>query len=241
MARRLIFPPFGFLRASRFASATNVKSQAHEGWKLVRERYDDGGFSGGSMERPALQKLLDDVLARKIDVIVVYSPTPLPSEREALDALVANLSDLDSDQLRLQWRNHVGGIAPAHLPRWLLRTGKGGQRTVASFIRAPAPTREIQQSGESERAFAARRGLNPETVAKWRNALNSAHDKQVAFHPARSSTDHLGYGLDVVQPAIGLGHPRVVLNRLMAKRRIDAGNARDRRSAGAAGGAGGDR
>ena len=49
-----------------------IKSQAHEGWKLVRERYDDAGFSGGSMERPALQKLLDDVRARKIDVIVVW-------------------------------------------------------------------------------------------------------------------------------------------------------------------------
>ena len=56
----------------REASEAYVKSQAHEGWRLVRERYDDGGFSGGSMERPALQKLLDDVRARKIDVIVVY-------------------------------------------------------------------------------------------------------------------------------------------------------------------------
>ena len=44
----------------------------------------------------------------------------MPSEREALNALVAKLSDLDSDQLRLQWQNHLGGIAPAHLPRWLL-------------------------------------------------------------------------------------------------------------------------
>ena len=50
-----------------------IKSQAHEGWKLVRERYDDAGFSGGSMERPALQKPLDDVRARKIDVIVVWA------------------------------------------------------------------------------------------------------------------------------------------------------------------------
>jgi DNA invertase Pin-like site-specific DNA recombinase len=39
---------------------------------LVRDRYDDGGFSGGSMDRPALQKLLIDVQARRIDVIVVY-------------------------------------------------------------------------------------------------------------------------------------------------------------------------
>ena len=48
------------------------KSQAHEGWKQIRSRYDDGGFSGGSMDRPALRKLLSDVEAERIDVIVVY-------------------------------------------------------------------------------------------------------------------------------------------------------------------------
>jgi DNA invertase Pin-like site-specific DNA recombinase len=63
---------FNSLDNQREASEAYITSQAHEGWKLVRERYDDGGFSGGSMERPALQKLLDDVRARKIDVIVVY-------------------------------------------------------------------------------------------------------------------------------------------------------------------------
>ena len=63
---------FNALDNQREASEAYIKSQAHEGWKLVRERYDDGGFSGGSMERPALQKLLDDVRARKIDIIVVY-------------------------------------------------------------------------------------------------------------------------------------------------------------------------
>jgi site-specific DNA recombinase len=63
---------FNSLDNQREASDAYIKSQAHEGWKLVRERYDDGGFSGGSIERPALQKLLDDVQARRIDVIVVY-------------------------------------------------------------------------------------------------------------------------------------------------------------------------
>lgn len=63
---------FNSLDNQREASEAYIKSQAHEGWKLVRERYDDGGFSGGSIERPTLQKLLDDVLARKIDIIVVY-------------------------------------------------------------------------------------------------------------------------------------------------------------------------
>jgi hypothetical protein len=63
---------FNSIDNQREASEAYIKSQAHEGWKLVRERYEDGGFSGGSMERPALQKLLDDVRARRTDVIVVY-------------------------------------------------------------------------------------------------------------------------------------------------------------------------
>jgi site-specific DNA recombinase len=63
---------FNSLDAQREASEAYIKSQAHEGWRLVRDHYDDGGFSGGSMVRPALQKLLVDVQARRIDVIVVY-------------------------------------------------------------------------------------------------------------------------------------------------------------------------
>ena len=63
---------FNSLDNPREASEAYIKSQAHEGWKLIRTHYDDGGYSGGSMERPALQKLLDDVRGRRIDVIVVY-------------------------------------------------------------------------------------------------------------------------------------------------------------------------
>jgi len=63
---------FNSLDNQREASEAYIKSQAHEGWKLVRERCDGGGFSGGSMERPALRRLLGHVRACKIDVIVVY-------------------------------------------------------------------------------------------------------------------------------------------------------------------------
>jgi site-specific DNA recombinase len=63
---------FNSLDAQREASEAYIKSQTQEGWALVRGRYDDGGFSGGSIERPALQRLLADVEARRIDVIVVY-------------------------------------------------------------------------------------------------------------------------------------------------------------------------
>src|SRR5271165_2861430 len=63
---------FNSLDAQREACEAYIKSQAHEGWRLIAGRFDDGGLSGASLERPALQALLDQVRARKIDVIVVY-------------------------------------------------------------------------------------------------------------------------------------------------------------------------
>jgi DNA invertase Pin-like site-specific DNA recombinase len=63
---------FNSLDAQREACAAYVKSQASEGWRALDARYDDGGFSGGSMERPALQRLLADIAAGKVDVVVVY-------------------------------------------------------------------------------------------------------------------------------------------------------------------------
>lgn len=63
---------FNSLDAQREACEAYIKSQGGEGWTPIRDQYDDGGFSGGSMERPALARLLADVQAKKIDVVVVY-------------------------------------------------------------------------------------------------------------------------------------------------------------------------
>jgi site-specific DNA recombinase len=63
---------FNSLDAQYDAAQAYIRSQAHAGWTLVRTRYDDGGFSGGSTDRPALQQLLDDIRAHRINVIVVY-------------------------------------------------------------------------------------------------------------------------------------------------------------------------
>ena len=63
---------FNSLDAQREACAAYILSQKHEGWAELSDGYDDGGFSGGSMERPGLQQLLEDVRAGRIDVIVVY-------------------------------------------------------------------------------------------------------------------------------------------------------------------------
>src|SRR5665648_12313 len=63
---------FNSLDAQYEASQAYIRSQAHAGWTPLRMKYDDGGFSGGNTDRPALQRLLEDVRAGKIDVIVVY-------------------------------------------------------------------------------------------------------------------------------------------------------------------------
>src|SRR5467141_2528043 len=63
---------FNSLDAQYNGASAYIKSQAHAGWTLIRSRYDDGGYSGGSTDRPNLQRLLDDIRSRKIDVIVVY-------------------------------------------------------------------------------------------------------------------------------------------------------------------------
>ncbi|MDP9195623.1 MAG: recombinase family protein [Pseudomonadota bacterium] len=63
---------FNSLQAQREACEAYIKSQQHEGWQLVKTAYDDGGISGGTMERPALQRLLSDIQSGKIDIIVVY-------------------------------------------------------------------------------------------------------------------------------------------------------------------------
>ena len=63
---------FNSLDAQYDAASAYIRSQAHAHWTLVRTRYDDGGFSGGSTDRPALQRLIADVKGHKINVVVVY-------------------------------------------------------------------------------------------------------------------------------------------------------------------------
>ncbi|MFN3233158.1 MAG: recombinase family protein [Alphaproteobacteria bacterium] len=63
---------FNSLDAQREACEAYVKSQRHEGWAAISARYDDGGFSGGTMKRPGLQRLMEAIEAGKVDVVVVY-------------------------------------------------------------------------------------------------------------------------------------------------------------------------
>lgn len=74
---------FNSLDAQRDACEAYIASQRHEGWTLLPTFYDDGGFSGGSMDRPGLNQLLADIASGKIDVVVVYK----------IDRLTRSLAD----------------------------------------------------------------------------------------------------------------------------------------------------
>ncbi|RYH05316.1 recombinase family protein, partial [Tropicimonas sp. IMCC6043] len=63
---------FNSLDAQHEACAAYIASQRHEGWKMLPARYDDGGISGGTLDRPGLQRLLADIDAGRIDMVVVY-------------------------------------------------------------------------------------------------------------------------------------------------------------------------
>jgi len=74
---------FNSLHAQREACESFIRSQQGEGWRLIKAHYDDGGLSGGNMDRPALRRLLDDIQQKLVDVVVVYK----------VDRLTRSLSD----------------------------------------------------------------------------------------------------------------------------------------------------
>jgi site-specific DNA recombinase len=98
---------FNSLDAQYDASQAYIRSQVHAGWTLIRTKYEDGGFSGGNTDRPALQRLLADGRAGKIDVIVVYK----------VDRLTRSLADF-AKLVELCLATAVLFFAPCTWQRW---------------------------------------------------------------------------------------------------------------------------
>src|SRR5258706_2199237 len=94
---------FNSLDAQRDACCAFVLSQKHEGWTALKNRYDDGGFSGGTMERPALQQLLADILAGQGDTGVVYKVDRLTP---ALTDFSQNIAVFESHRVSFVSVNH---------------------------------------------------------------------------------------------------------------------------------------
>ena len=122
---------FNSLHAQREACEAFIKSQAGEGWRLIKTAYDDGGLSGGTMERPALQRLLADIGEGLVDVVVVYK----------VDRLTRSLADFAKmvETVRRARRvvrcghpavqhHHLDGPADAERPALLRPVRAGGHR-----------------------------------------------------------------------------------------------------------------
>src|SRR2546430_5646092 len=111
---------FNSLHAQRDACEAFIRSQAGEGWRLNKAHYDDGGLSGGTMERPALQRLLEDIRNGLVDVVVVYkvdrltrSLTDFAKMVEVFDASGVSLVAVTQ---QFNTTTSIGGLALHALP-----------------------------------------------------------------------------------------------------------------------------
>jgi site-specific DNA recombinase len=120
---------FNSLVAQREAGEAYIKSQSHEGWRLRPARYDDGGYSGGSMERPALKQLLCDIEAGLIDVVVVYK----------IDRLTRSLADF----ARIVERFDAKGVSFVSVTQAFNTTSSMGRLTLNVLLSFAQFEREV--------------------------------------------------------------------------------------------------
>jgi len=171
---------FNSLDAQREAAEAFIKSQTHEGWVCLPERYDDGGFSGGNMERPALRRLLADVEAGKLDCIVVYK----------VDRLSRSLLDFS----RIMESLDGAGASFVSVTQQFNTTHSMGRLTLNILLSFAQFEREIISERTKDKMSAARRkgkwvggslilgyDLNPERTRLVVNQLE-AQRVQAIFH-----------------------------------------------------------
>ena len=134
---------FNSLDAQYDAGSAYIKSQAHAGWSLIRSRYDDGGYSGGSTDRPDLQKLLDDIRSRKIDVIVVYK----------VDRLTRSLADF----AKLVELFDAHGVSFVSVTQQFNTTTSMGRLTLNVFLSFAQFEREVTSERIRDKIAASKR------------------------------------------------------------------------------------
>ena len=145
---------FNSLDAQREACAAFVESQRHEGWKALATRYDDGGYSGGSMERPALKALLADIDAGKVNVVVVYK----------VDRLTRSLADF----AKMVERFDARGVCFVSVTQQFNTAGSMGRLTLNVLLSFAQFEREV--TGERIRdkiAASKKKGMWMGGVVPW--------------------------------------------------------------------------
>ncbi len=134
---------FNSLDAQREACEAFIVSQRHEGWKLISKHFDDGGFSGGNMERPALIDLLDDIDSGKVDVVVVYK----------VDRLTRSLTDF----ARIVERLDARGVSFVSVTQQFNTTSSMGRLTLNVLLSFAQFEREVTAERIRDKIAASRR------------------------------------------------------------------------------------
>jgi DNA invertase Pin-like site-specific DNA recombinase len=135
--------PFNTLEAQRESAEAYILSHRHLGWSVVADHYDDGGYTGGNLERPALQKLLTDLKAGKIDCVVIYK----------VDRLSRSL--LDFARLMEIFERH--GVSLVSVTQPLNTTSSLGRLTLNILLSFAQFEREIIADRTRDKMSAARR------------------------------------------------------------------------------------
>ena len=166
---------FNSLDAQREARAAYVLSQKHEGWAVLPALYDDGGFSGGTMDRPALQRLLDDIRAGKVDVVVVYKIDRLTRSlfdfAKIVEAFDARGRLLRVDHPAIQHHDLYGAAYPECAA--LLCPIRAGSRRRAY----PRQDRSFQEEGHVDGRLAVA-WLRGARTGSWSSARRRAWDRR---------------------------------------------------------------
>ena len=170
---------FNSLDAQREACLAYIESQRHEGWRALPTTYDDGGFSGGTMDRPALAQLLVDVEAGRVETIVVYK----------VDRLTRSLADF----ARIVERLEAAGVAFVSVTQQFSTTSSMGRLTLNVLLSFAQFEREV--TGERIRdkiAASKRKGM-------WMGGTvplgYDLHDRQLLVNPDEAERVRLIYRL----------------------------------------------
>jgi DNA invertase Pin-like site-specific DNA recombinase len=187
---------FNSLHAQREACEAYVLSQAGEGWTALKEVYDDGGFSGGSMERPALQRLLADIDAGKIDVVVVYK----------VDRITRSLSDF----ARIVEVFDRRGVSFVSVTQAFNTTSSMGRLTLNVLLSFAQFEREVTGERIRDKIAASK------AKGMWMGGMPplgyDAVDRKLVINPAEAESVRLIFSL-----YLDLGSARLVADELEAR------------------------
>lgn len=195
---------FNSLDAQREACEAFVRSQAAEGWALLANRYDDAAYSGGNLERPALQKLLADIKADRIDVVVVYK----------IDRLTRSLSDF-AKLIELFDLHKVSFVA---ITQQFNTTSSMGRLTLNVLLSFAQFERELSSERVRDKIAASRR------KGKWTGGGvplgYDAKNKKLVINGAEAATIKKIFNLYLEHRSIGKLIPVLDKAGIVTKRRI---------------------